>query len=110
MMNVNSKIKLELNRDEIQSLLNILSNYNVFSLQTRNIRYMVSVLLGKFHLKIAALQVSGAKTHTISLSSAQAAAFDEAFVQTPFLEMSYHLNEYEEVLIDRIIYLINSQL
>lgn len=109
-MNVNSKIKLELNRAEIQSMLKILSNYNIFSMQNRNTRYMVAGLIGKFHLKLAAISVSPTKIHTISLSSAQAAAFDEAFVQTPILIKDYQLDQYEELLIDRIIYSINSQL
>lgn len=107
---MNKKIKIVLNNSELQSLLHVFSTYNVFSIQNRNSRYMVAGLIGKLHIKLTNLAQSDKKKHSINLSGAQAAAFDEAFVQTPVLVRDYHLDLYEELLIDRIVYEINSQL
>lgn len=94
----------------MESLLSILSAYNIFCIQNRNHRYMVAYLVGKFHLALVNGFVKEVKTLKISITAAQAAAFDEAFVQTPILVRDYNLSAYDELLIDRIIYTINSQL
>lgn len=109
-MPISKKIKLELNRQEVDSLLAILSAYNIFCIQNRNTRYMVTHLVGKFHIALAKAILNDTRIHKITITAAQAAAFDEAFVQTPILVQDYHLSAYDELLIDRIIYTINSQL
>lgn len=109
-MNVNRKIILKLNRQEIQSLLPILSTFNIERIESRNVRYMVAHLVGKFHIALASAVLESPKKQKFTLTAAQAAAFDEAFVQTPILVSDYNLGLYEELVIDRIIYEINSQL
>lgn len=104
-MKTNQKIKL--NISEMQCLIVVFGNYPISQIKERNTRLMVSELLIKFGKKLMGLILTGGKERIVSLSKAQAAAFDEAFRQTPTLEHAYKLGVYEETLVNRILNEIN---
>ena len=102
------KIKIELNRNEIAALVMVLFQYNTSWITNRNTRLMILELLYQLHKKLTSLYLlGGSSSRIISITQAQAAAFDQAFRQTPIPEHEAKLPLYEQTLINSILNQIN---
>jgi type VI protein secretion system component VasF len=100
------KIKIKLNNSEIKGLLLLFIHYNINWIEERNVRLMVQNLISQLQVKLMAKAMDG-KEHIISLSFAQAAAFDEAFRNTPIPAQDYHVGIYEQNVLDQMLNQIN---
>jgi len=103
------KIKLVLSTIEIRSLLSLMFRYDPQWIVDRNTRLMVSELLGKLIIKFSTIAEGANKEHKISITQAQAAAFDLAFRETPIPpgDHPYFGTVYEENVIMRVMDMIN---
>ena len=104
---MHNKLKIELNISELESLVLTFSQYPIAEITDRNTRLMVHELLSKLGKKLMGLIMTGGKERIVSFNLGQAAAFDEAFRQTPISQSSYTLGLYEETIINRILNEIN---
>ena len=104
------KIKLVLSTIEIRSLLSLMFRFDPQWIVDRNSRLMVSELLGKLIIKFSSIAEGANKEHKISITQAQAAAFDLAFRETPIPVNEGHPffgTGYEENVIMRVLDMIN---
>ena len=108
------KIKIKLNKSEIERLLAVFTNYDINWIQNPNARVMVSYLLGKRQKKLYNLTYNATvKTErNVTLTMPEAAAFDEAFnsVYINHQVGNYLFSIYESTLINKILTVIGQEL